>query len=171
MDGKRRRHFGPFATLLALVGLAALAINVSGFQVLSHDGLTTRPTELLQRHFNLLLLVQVPLLAASCRLVFRNEHLRVPEHMVLSAYTTGVRAIFLAVVAPLSMATSNTPATALVYAFWGAWYVYFGWAASQFYLVGRGSAAWARGIVAAALGHAGIICALFVGDAAYQAFL
>jgi hypothetical protein len=45
VEGKRRRHFGPFATLLALVGLAALAINVSGFQVLSHDGLTTRPTE------------------------------------------------------------------------------------------------------------------------------
>jgi len=117
------------------------------------------------------LLVQVPLLATSCRLVFRSEHLRVPEHMVLSAYTTGVRAIFLALVAPLSMATSNPPGTALVYAFWGAWYVYFGWAASQFYLVSGRSAAWARGIVAAAVGHAGNVGVLFVGDAAYQAFL
>jgi hypothetical protein len=49
--------------------------------------------------------------------------------------------------------------------------LYFGWAASQFYLVSGRSAAWARGIVAAAVGHAGNVGVLFVGDAAYQAFL
>src|SRR5476649_937045 len=54
VEGKRRRHYGPFATLAVLVGVTLLAVNWSGFKVLSHDGLPAGPTSLLQRHFNLL---------------------------------------------------------------------------------------------------------------------
>ena len=32
VEGKRRRHYGPFATLAVLVGLAALAVNVADFE-------------------------------------------------------------------------------------------------------------------------------------------
>lgn len=170
VEGKRRRHYGPFATLIVLVGFAALAVNLSGFQVLSHDGLTGRPTDLLQRHFNLLLLVQVPLLAMACRLVFHRANLRLPEHMVLGAYAIGVRAILLAMVAPITLATSKAPTAGLVYAFWGAWYLYFGWAASQFYR-GPRIGSWARGVLAAALGHAGIVALLFAGNRVYEAVM
>ena len=34
VEGKRRRHYGPFATLVVLVGVTALAVNWSGFQIL-----------------------------------------------------------------------------------------------------------------------------------------
>ena len=34
IEGRRRRYYGPFATLAVLVGFAALALNLSGFQVL-----------------------------------------------------------------------------------------------------------------------------------------
>ena len=30
IDGKRRRHYGPFATLTVLVGVTALAVNTLG---------------------------------------------------------------------------------------------------------------------------------------------
>src|SRR5258705_6323055 len=36
VEGRRRRYYGPFATLAVLVGSSALALNVSGSQVLSH---------------------------------------------------------------------------------------------------------------------------------------
>ena len=166
VDGKRRRHYGPFATLIVLVGFAALTVELSGFQVLSHDGLAARPTDLLQRHFNLLLLVQVPLLAAACALLFRSDRLRLPEHMVLGAYAMGVRAVVLALAGPIGFATEMAPGAGLVYAFWAAWYVYFGWAASQFY-AGPRLRSWALGVVAAALGHAGIVGLLFVGNRVY----
>ena len=101
VDGRRRRHYGPFATLVVLVGLTALAVNFSGYQVLAHDGLSAGPTALLQRHFNLLLLVQLPILGAACALLFRGAALTLPEHMVLVAYTLGMRAVFLMLLNPV----------------------------------------------------------------------
>lgn len=170
VDGKRRRHYGPFATLVVLVGLTALAINWTGYPVLSNDGLPPGPTALLQRHFNLLLLVQLPLLGGACAALFRSAHLSWPEHMVLVAYALSVRAVFLAVLAPVASAFALRPGLGSVYAFWAAWYVYFGWAASQFY-VGPRPASWLRGVLAAALGQAAIFALLFAGSAAYEAIV
>jgi len=169
VEGKRRRHYGPFATLAVLVGVTALAVNVAGFKVLSHDGLPPGPADLLQRHFNLLLLVQLPMLGVVCAVLFRGALLTLPEHMVLVAYTLSVRAVFLALVAPVAYVASTTaPQLGQVYAFWAAWYVYFGWAASQFY-PGPRSWSWARGAAAAAIEHAAVIGALLGGNALYEA--
>jgi Protein of unknown function (DUF3667) len=171
VEGKRRRHYGPFATLAVLVGVTALAVNLSGFQILSQDGLPSAPTDLLQRHFNLLLLVQLPLLGGACAVLFRGARLTLSEHMVLAAYALSVRAVFLALVAPLAylMSTSG-PRLGQVYAFWAAWYVYFGWAASQFY-AGPRIQSWIRGAVAAAIAHVAIIAALVAGSAAYETLM
>ena len=134
IEGKRRRHYGPFATLVVLVGATALAVNLTGFQVLAQDGLPTWTSRALQGHFNLLLLAQLPLLGALCALAFRSARLTFPEHMVLVAYTLSVRAVSLVLVVAVAYLTSNANASpAAAYAFWAAWYVYFGWAASQFY--------------------------------------
>ncbi|MDR3451886.1 MAG: DUF3667 domain-containing protein [Rhodoferax sp.] len=171
VEGRRRRHYGPFATLAVLVGLTALAVNWSGFQILSHDGLPSAPTNLLQRHFNLLLLAQLPLLGAICAALFRGAGLRLPEHMVLVAYVLCVRAVFLALVVPVSYLTStHAPGLGFVFAFWAAWYLYFGWAASQSY-AGPRMRSWIRGAVAAAIGHALIIAALVAGSAAYESLV
>jgi len=160
VQGMRRRHYGPFATLAVLVGVAALTVNLSGFHVLSHDGLPTGASDLLQRHFNLLILVQLPLMGVICAGVFRKSELTLPEHMVLAAYTLSVRAVFLALAGPLAYLTaSDAPRIEFVYAFWAIWYVYFGWAASQFYAGSRWKS-WVMGVVAAALGHAAIMAAL-----------
>src|SRR5664279_2335606 len=168
VEGKRRRHYGPFATLVVLVGVTTLAVNVSGFQVLSHDGLSSAPADLLQRHFNLLLLVQLPLLGGICTALFRGARLTLSEHMVLAAYALSVRAVFLALVAPVAyLASSTTPGLGQVYAFWAAWYVYFGWAASQFY-PGARLRSWFLGALAAATGHAAILALLFAGNAGYE---
>jgi acyl-CoA synthetase (AMP-forming)/AMP-acid ligase II len=45
--------------------------------------------------------------------------------------------------------------------FWGVWYVYFGWAASQFY-VGTRWRSWMKGMFAAAIGHA-LIVGILIG--------
>jgi hypothetical protein len=171
VDGRRRRYYGPFATLAVLVGITALIINASGFQVLWHDGLEEGPMRLLQRHFNLLLLVQLPLLGAACAVVFYRARLTLPEHMVLVAYTFSVRAVFLAVVAPIAhWASMDTPKLGYVYAYWVVWFAYFGWAASQFY-GGSRVGSWARGVLAGALGHAAIMVLLSMAGTAYQTFV
>jgi hypothetical protein len=169
VEGKRRRHYGPFATLVVLVGVTALAVNVSGFQILSHDGLPPGPADVLQRHFNLLLLVQLPMMGAACAVLFRGARLTLPEHMVLAAYVLSVRAVFLALVAPVAyLASTTSPKLGYVYAFWVAWYVYFGWAASQFYS-GPRAWSWIRGAAAAAIEHAAVIAMMVAGTAAFEA--
>jgi hypothetical protein len=170
VEGKRRRHYGPFATLVVLVGLTALAVNLSGFRVLAHDGLPNTPTALLERHFNLLLLAQLPLLAIACAVLFREARLTLPEHMVLGAYVLSVRAVFLALVLPIAYTLSIAqPGMAQVVVYWAAWYVYFGWAASQFY-PGPRPRAWIRGMAAAAIEHAVIIALAQAGSRVYEAF-
>jgi len=166
--GRRRRHYGPFATLAVLVGFTALAVRLSGYQVLSQDGLAAGPAALLHRHFDLVLLMQLPLLGGVCALWFRAAGLTLPEHMVLVAYTLGVRALALALTVPLALLGNASTAPTLLQTslFWGAWYLYFGWAASQFYPGARWRAG-LRGTLAAATGHALTFGALAVGNAAY----
>jgi len=167
VEGRRRRYYGPFATLFVVVGLTALVLNASGFQALTHE-VSTAPAALLQRHFNLVLLAQLPLLGMACALLFRHPRLTLPEHMVLVAYTLGMRAVALTVIMPIALLNSNAaPTLAQTSAFWAAWYGYFGWAASQFYPGARWSS-WLRGMLVAAIGHASIIGILVALSAAYE---
>ena len=165
--GRRRRHYGPFATLVVLVGLTALALKLSGLQVLAQEGVSGAMAAYLQQHFNLVLLVQLLLLGGACALLFRDAQLTLPEHMVLVAYTLSVRAVALAIVAPIALLNS-TPTFWETSMFWGAWYIYFGWAASQFYSGARWYS-WLRGVIVAAIGHALIIGILVSGAVAYKA--
>jgi len=170
VEGRRRRHYGPFATLVVVVGVTALAIDVSGFPVLSQDGLSPRPTELLQRHFNALLLVQLPLIGGACALLFRHASRTWAEHMALAAYTLSVRAIVVAIVGAGSLLGTSVPGRTSTFAFWVVWYLYFGWAASQFYDGPRGPS-WVRGAAAAALAHAAVMAMLFAFSAGYDGWI
>ena len=151
VEGRRKRHFGPFAFLLIAVGLASAVIlltDVQWFSPFKHG----YADDVLQRHVNLVILVQMPLLAAFCSLLFRGDRRSFADHLVLSAYTSGLRALFLALVeTPLlaALGASNVqPWLTIVY--FGVWSGYFGFAASQFY---RGHRLWsaARAVAATLL--------------------
>lgn len=133
-EGKRKRHFGPFAFLLITVGLASAIIILSGvqwFQPYGHG----KAGELLQRHVNLVILLQTPLLALCCAVFFRRDRRSFAEHLVLATYTSGFHTLFLAVVETptfaLTSADTANPWLAAVY--FGAWFAYFVFAATQFY--------------------------------------
>lgn len=155
VEGRRKRHFGPFAFLLISVGIASaviLAFGVEWFAPYKHG----HADEVLQRHVNLVILLQMPLLAVSCALLFRGDHrTTLANHLVLAAYTSGSRALFTGLVetpvlALISGATA-LPWPAIV--FFCLWFAYFAFAASQFY---RGNRLWAacKAVVAAAVSQA-----------------
>lgn len=168
VQGKRRRYYGPFATLAVLVGATALVVNLSGYQVLARDGFDPAPTDLLQRHFNLLQLAQVPLLGGCCACLFRAARHNFFEHMVLAAYALSLRSALLLVVASVSVLTSAAvPSQGSVYLFWAVWFGYFGWAGSQFY-GGRRALSWAKAAAAAALAHGAVVGLILAGHRAIQ---
>ena len=151
VQGRRKSYFGPFAFLVIMVGLASAVILLTGiewFSPFKHG----RAAELLQRHVNLVILLQTPLLAAACALLFLREGRNYAEHLVLAAYTSGFRALYLALIeTPLLAATgADTANPWLAVGYFGIWFGYFAFAASQFY---RGNRLWSavKAIAAAIL--------------------
>ena len=167
VHGRRRRYYGPFATLVVVAGATALIVNAAGYEMLAHDGFGAAPTGMLQRHFNLLLLVQLPLLGVACAVVFRSDSLTLPEHMVLVAYTLSMRTIAVMPTIPLALMVnaSAAPTPLQVSGFWVVWYLYFAWAASQFY-AGPRVATFCKGLAAALLGHMALVALVRLGTTA-----
>jgi len=162
VQGRRKRHFGPFAFLIITVGLASAVILISGVEWFSpfhhqHSG------EFLQRHINLVILLQAPLLAAFCAVLLRARSHGFADHLVLAAYATGFHALFIAVVeTPLWAWThANTANPWLAIGYFGIWFAYFAFAAAQFY---PGNRLWSaiKGAAAAVLSQA-VTIALIMG--------
>jgi hypothetical protein len=151
-EGKRKRHFGPFAFLIISVGLASALIFLTGVKWFAPYG-HGQAGELLQRHVNLVMLLQIPMLALVCAALFFGERRSFAEHLVLAAYTSGFHTLFLAIVeTPLFALTSRESANPwLATVFFLAWVVYFAVAGSQFYR--RGSRLW----IAVRAGIAGLV--------------
>jgi Protein of unknown function (DUF3667) len=169
IEGRRRRHYGPFATLAVVAGVAALVTDLSGFRPLANVGLAEGPTKLLQHHLNLLLLLQLPFVAGACATLFRSAKMTLPEHLVLAAYTLSVQAVVLVGLLTIAYADATMDAQpGYVYAFWLVWYFYYGWTASKFYTTGATWRLWIKGSIAAALGHAVLVASIFALGAVYD---
>jgi hypothetical protein len=160
IEGRRKRHFGPFAFLVITVGLASaviLLLGVQWFSPFKHGS----AGDTLQRHINLVILVQAPLLAVFCALLFRRDQRNFAEHLVLAAYTCGFRALFLALIETplLALTGADTANPWLATGYFGVWFAYFAFAASQFY---RGSRWWSvsKAITAAILSQVAVVALL-----------
>jgi hypothetical protein len=95
--GKRKRYFGPFAFLVVTVAFTSAVIAIFGFQVVTTDS-PNGFASFLQQHVNLLIFVQVPLLAAACRLLGIRETYNYAEYLVLTSYSAGLHTLFYALV-------------------------------------------------------------------------
>jgi hypothetical protein len=147
--GKRRRYFNPFTFAIVVIGVAALVMAASGFVNLASMGHKASPlSELLQKHLNLLVLAQLPLLALSCMVLFRSEKLSFTEHLVLAAYTSAFRSIFFCVFVAGFWAITRWNYSITLGAYMVLWLSYFGVACAQFYSGNRWWL-WAKGIAAA----------------------
>lgn len=132
--GARRRYFGPFAFLVVTVALSAFLSAVSGYQVITSSAAQNPVVLFLQSHPNLLFLAQVPLLAAWSRLFFLRGGDNYAEHLVLAAYTVGMRAVVFSLVnVPVWVIFRPVAQAALlVQVYTVAWILYFAWATMQF---------------------------------------
>jgi hypothetical protein len=130
--GARRRYFGPFAFLVVAVALASLAIVLVDLPLVVVPG--NAIADFYQKHPNLLFLVQVPILALLCRTIFLRGPYNFAEYLVLAAYTTGMRTIFLTlVVLPVwYMVRPTGTAVPLLALYWLLWCAYFAWATTGF---------------------------------------
>jgi hypothetical protein len=134
VEGRRKRYFGPFGFLVVTAGLATFFVAIWGAQWFSPIT-DSNAQAILTRHINLVILLQTPVLTLLCLLLFWKQRLNFAEHLVLAAYTAGMRMLYMSFVAvPLMRLTGRTAADpAFVVGYYGAWLAYFAVAATQFY--------------------------------------
>jgi hypothetical protein len=150
--GRRRRHFGPFATLIVLIGAAVLLSDLTGFQSFtrSDGGPLNGLLNFLQLHLNLIVFVQVPLLSLLCLALFRMDGFNYAEHTVLAAYVFCLRVIIFCLFILPFWYVVRPEANLVGYLSAGIWCPYVGIATSQFYS-GNKFLSWLKGTAAAAL--------------------
>ena len=161
VEGRRKKYFGPFGFLVIMVGIATFLIAVLGI-----DWFTPikdpASSGFLRLHINVVILLQMPMLAGWCALLFYNARLNYAEHLVLAAYATGFRVMMLALlVTPVMYFAHVDPMNSrvlLLYLF--IWLAYFAFAAVGFY----GGARWwvaLRAVFAAFLAQATMFAIVF----------
>jgi Protein of unknown function (DUF3667) len=162
VEGKRKKYFGPFAFLVISVGLASLVVALTGVEWFKPIP-DARAGGFLQRHINLVMLIQVPMLAALNWLLFRSERFNYAEHLVFTAYTSAIRVlVFALVITPAvyfnQMGSTRGVALLLYFSLWTAYYAF---AAVQFY---RGNVFWKilRAALATILAQAAITFLVYV---------
>jgi hypothetical protein len=97
VSGRRKRYYGPFAFLVVSVAFASAVIAISGFQVVTAEQ-TNKLADFLQHHVNLMFFIEVPLLAAFCRLIGIREEFNYAEYLVLVSYTSAMLILYYALI-------------------------------------------------------------------------
>lgn len=135
VEGKRKKYFNPFAFLVLVVGIASLILISSGFtNFAGNPRMQGNPVSaFFNKHINLIIFLNVPLLAMFSSLFFRKSGRNFAENLVLAAYTSGERSVFFSIViAPLWMLLHTQYYLFLsIYIF--SWHIYFAWACSYFH--------------------------------------
>ncbi len=153
VDGKRKKYFNPFTFVMVVVGVASLVLAATKFVDFNRGTPTNPVSTFLQNHINLVILVQLPMLAMFAKALFRKEKLNFAEHLALAAYTSAFRSIFFTlVIIPVWLVFDlHYPTTVAVYL--GLWVTYFGVASAQFYSGNRGWL-WIKGVLVTVLTQA-----------------
>jgi hypothetical protein len=135
VEGKRRKYFNPFTFVILVVGFASVILISSGFSSFAADSrVPPNPVStFFNKHVNLIIFLNIPLLALFNRLLFRRSKTNYSENLVLAAFTSGERSIFFSLfIAPVWL-LFHPPFYPFLAFYILSWCSYYGWACSQFY--------------------------------------
>jgi len=172
IQGRRKRYFGPFAFLFIVVAAAAAVFAFTGLRIVPTDNANV-VADFLQRHINLVMFAEVPLLAGFSRLLYPRAGFNFAEHLVLAAYTSGLRILFATVIlipAWYLLHLTNAMGAYLYLGFLTVWSIYFGFAASQFF-PGRRALSWCKGVLTALLAWTSIQVLVTLAASVFFAFV
>ncbi len=135
VEGKRKKYFNPFTFVILIVGFASVILISSGFTSFSgNSAMPKNPiSPFLDKHINLLIFMNIPLLALFNRLLFRRANTNYSENLILAAFTSGERSIFFSLIVAPVWLVFHPPYYPFLAFYLLCWSCYYGWACSQFY--------------------------------------
>jgi len=147
VEGKRKKYFNPFTFVILIVGFASVILINSGFTNFnSGSRMPANPiSPFLDKHVNLLIFLNIPLLAMFNRLLFRRDKTNFSENLVLAAFTSGERSIFFSLLIAPIWVIFHPPFYPFLAFYLFCWSCYYGWACSQFY-TGKKAGLFLKGI-------------------------
>ncbi|SKB91474.1 DUF3667 domain-containing protein [Daejeonella lutea] len=134
-EGKRKTYFSPFTFLLLIVAVSTILVAYNNFMSMpTGDGQPYQVklvTNFLDKHFNVVVLFGIPLMAYFTSLFFRKR-INFAEGLVLISYVSGERSLFFAfVVLPLGVIFKDYWYL-IVYSYLAIFMLYLSWACSQY---------------------------------------
>lgn len=133
ISGKQKRYFPPFSFLILVVGISSFFLSQS--QIISQklSATQTRAGTLMNDHANIIIFLNVPILAFFNWTVFRKKGLNGGEHLILVAFTSGMKSLFFSfIILPIVYLFPNLyfPISSLYLV---CWTIYFSWANAEFH--------------------------------------
>lgn len=154
--GKRKRHFPPVSFLILVVGISAFLIGETHMITQIQTGSAQRISRFMETHVNLILFLNIPVVAFYNHWLFAKKGFNLAEHLVLVTYFSGMKSlIFITVVIPtLYFFPELRFVVTTFYLLVGL--AYFSWANTQF--VGdRRPGTWAKGLLSPLLAFLSIL--------------
>jgi len=130
VQGQRKKYFNPFSFLVIVVAIST--VFMSGFDLMSVQGRPNVISKFMSKYFNLVIFFTVPLIAFFTWIFFRKTGKNYSEFLVLAAFTSGERSVFMNIfILPLWIFFKQWY-TPVLYTYMLLYFTYFGWACMQF---------------------------------------
>ncbi len=107
VEGKRKKYYNPFSFIVLVTAISAFGVHY--FQILEHvsdssNSISTKITSIINKNINLIIFLNIPLLAFFSTLLFRKSGKNFFECLVLATYTSSARSVFfILVITPLTI--------------------------------------------------------------------
>jgi Protein of unknown function (DUF3667) len=135
VNGHRKKYFNPFNFLILVVGIASLVLISTAFiKFGTSPKVPSNPVSaFFNKHVNLVILFNVPVLALLNILFFKKNKTNFAENLVLAAYTSGERSVFFTlIIAPLWVLLHRFYYPILIL-YILCWLSYYAWACTGFF--------------------------------------
>lgn len=131
--GKRKKYFNPFSFMILVLAINTILISSFNLRSIDPAGSSDPIAKFLNKHFNIIILIALPLMSYFTALLYRNKGINFAESMVLGCYTSGERSIIhIVIVAPLII-FFREHYTLITLGYSVSFAVYYAWACCQYF--------------------------------------
>ena len=132
VKGKRKKYFSPLTFLVISVGISSLIMYNTGFVDFSKGLGKNAFSGFMNSHTNLIIYMNIPILAFFNLLLFRKSGFNYWEHLVFVCFVSAERSLFFcAIVAPTYLIFPGAH-NYIIFLYLVVWIIYFAYASKQF---------------------------------------
>ncbi len=132
VEGKRKSYFHPFNFLILVVGITSLFLGQSHIISTQTGKAMVRAGQLMDEHANIIIFLNVPVLAFYNWKLFGHSGYNFAENLVLVSFLSGLKSLFFSVLIVPCIYFFSGRYFLFIGIYMSMWMLYFTWANLQF---------------------------------------